>query len=113
MKKAKGLFVLLAACLVYALVVVIVNIVAILVILKDLSLILYPLQIVTLTEGGVGLMIGGVIGSNSPSIAKIEETLFHTKPKSQEWQRDTQKKAKPWIITGVLLVLVALLLSVV
>lgn len=113
MTKTRDLLQILAASLVYALIVILVDVGLLLVFLRDISLIFYPLQIVSLTEGGIGLIIGGLIGSSSPSIAKIEETLFHTKPKRLDQLKDVQKRAKLWILTGVFLVLIAIFLPAV
>ena len=103
-------FKLLAACLVYALIVVSVDSAVILALVRDVYRLAYPLQILVLTEGALGLIIGGLVGSNSPSIGKIEEIIFRVKPRAVAQHRDTQKKAKLWIATGVILVVLALLL---
>jgi hypothetical protein len=113
MTKTRGLLQTLAASLVYALIVILVDVGLLFVFLRDINLILYPLQIASLTEGGIGLIIGGLIGSSSPSIAKIEEALFHTKLKRLDQQKDAQKRAKLWILTGVFLVIIALFLPAV
>jgi hypothetical protein len=62
-----------------------------------------------LGEGGLGLTIGGAIVLYSPIVSKMSEVLFRSKPWSATRQEEAEEQAKAWIVTGTILVLLALL----
>jgi hypothetical protein len=102
---------LLASCLVYAFVVMLVDFVVILVFWRELSQVASTLSIVMLVEGALGLTLGGAMASYSPIAGKLGEVFFRSKPWDAKHQRETEKQARTWIVTGGILVFAALLLS--
>jgi hypothetical protein len=66
-----------------------------------------------LLEGGIGLSVGSAVASYSPLGAKINEVFFHSKPWNAKHQKEAEKQARAWIVTGIILVFAALLVSAV
>jgi len=66
-----------------------------------------------LLEGGIGLTVGGASASYYPLGSKISEVLFHSKPWNAVRLKEAEKQARAWIVTGIILVIEALLLSAV
>ena len=110
---ARSILDLFALCLVYSLVILLIDIVVLLVFYQDLSQVFSFLSLIVLAEGGVGLAAGGFVGLNSPIIRRIEENFFHIKPRNSENKREFEKHAKAMIVTGIILVIMALLFSVI
>jgi hypothetical protein len=106
----KSTFELLASCLIYSLIIVLIDIVLIL-LFRQASEIASSLSFILLVEGGVGLTVGGITAFFSPLAGKIEEVIFHSEPWSAVRQKETEKQARTWIVTGSILVIVALLVS--
>jgi len=102
---------LLASCLVYAFVVMLVDFVVILVFWRELSQVASTLSIVMLVEGGLGLTLGGAMASYSPIAGKLGEVFFRSKPWDAKHQKEAEKQARTWIATGGILVIAALLVS--
>ena len=102
---------LIVTCLVYSLIVIFVNFVAVLFFTRELNQILSTLSFLILVEGGLGLTVGGSTAVYSPIGNKIGEVLFHSPPWNAKRQKEAEKQARPWIVTGAILVLAALLLS--
>lgn len=88
-----------------------IDIVVLFVVYQDLSQVVFNLSLVMLAEGGLGLIAGGFIGMNSPIIRRIEEDFFHSKPRKSEDKKEFENRARTLIMTGAILVIVALLLS--
>jgi len=101
---------LFASCLIYSLIIVLIDTVLIL-LFRQASEIASSLSFIILIEGGVGLTVGGITAFFSPLAGKIEEVLFHSKPWSADRQKETEKQARTWIVTGSILVIAALLVS--
>ena len=78
---------------------------------RELNQIASSLSFVMLVEGGLGLTVGGAVASFSPTVSKIEESIFHSKPWDAKRQREAEKQARTWIVTGIVLVLAGLLIS--
>lgn len=106
----KSTFELLASCLIYSLIIALIDIVLIL-LFRQASEIASSLSFIMLVEGGVGLTVGGITAFFSPLAGKIEEVIFHSEPWSAVRQKETEKQARTWIVTGSILVIVALLVS--
>jgi hypothetical protein len=102
---------LLASCLIYSLIVMLIDFVFILVFWRDLSQIASTLSLVMLVEGGLGLTLGGAVASYSPIASKLGEVFFRSKPWDAKRQREAEKQARTWIATGGILVFAAFLVS--
>jgi hypothetical protein len=102
---------LLISCLIYSLAVALIDSVLILLFKQSLDQFLSSVSFVMLVEGGVGLTIGGITAFFSQLTGKIEEVIFHSKPWSADRQKETEKQARTWIVTGSILVIAALLVS--
>ena len=104
---------LLVSCLFYSLVVMLIDIVSLLVFLSDLNQVAYFLSLLILLEGGIGLIVGGAISSNTPILSKMGEVFFHSERWDAKRQKEIEQKARVWIVTGLILVLAALVVSTV
>ena len=94
----------------YALVFVLVSVIADFLATRSLGRDLFVLLM--FLEGGIGLMAGvGIALSNSPSVARTGEVLFNTAPWSPEGERHAQKIALGWITTSVFIVLIGVVAS--
>ena len=102
---------LLARTLLYSLIVILIDFVLIFSLRGGLNQITDALSFVMLFEGGIGLTVGGAAAFYSPLSAKISEVLFHSKPWNAKRLKEAEKQAQPWIVTGSILVLAALLIS--
>lgn len=69
------------------------------------------LSFLLLVEGGICLVVGGAVALYSPSVGKINEILFHSKPWNAKRQKEIEKHMGVIIITGTFLIIEALLLS--
>ena len=107
-KTALGLF---ARFLVYSLIVILIDFVLIVSLTGGINQIKYTLSFVMLLEGGMGLIVGGATALYSPSVAKISEVLFHSKPWNSKRQKEIETQVEVFIVTGGILIFEALLLS--
>jgi hypothetical protein len=64
-----------------------------------------------LVEGGLGLTVGGAVVLYSPIGSKIGEIIFHSEPWSAKREKEAEKQATTWIVTGSILVFAVLLVS--
>lgn len=101
---------LLARTLLYSLIVILIDFVLIFS-LQGLNQITDSLSFVMLFEGGISLTVGGGVAFYSPLGAKISELFFHSKPWNAKRLKEVEKQARAWIVTGIILVFAALLLS--
>ena len=97
--------------LIYSFIIAIVNIILIIVMNSNLPQIIYTLSIILLIEGGIFLILGGAVSLYTPSIEKINEVMFHSKPWNAKRQKEIEKQMAIIILTGVLLIIEALILS--
>lgn len=104
---------LLASCLIYSSIVILIDFVLVFFFIGQLTQIISPLSMVMLIEGGLGLIVGGAVASYSPIVSKFEEVFFHSEPWTAARQKQAEKQGLAWIATGSLLVLVAFLISAV
>jgi len=102
---------LLARTLLYSLIVILINFVIIFSLHGGLNQIIDSLSFVLLFEGGIGLTVGGTAALYSPLGAKINEVIFHSKPWNAKRQKEVEEQARVWIVTGIILIFAALLLS--
>lgn len=111
MIRAKFLLRLVASCCVYSLVILLIDIVSILLLRVEPTRIASSLSLIVLLEGGIALIVGGATALYSPVISKVEEVIFHSEPWDAKRQKQLEKQGHPWIVTGGILVLAALLVS--
>jgi len=104
---------LLASCLIYSFIVILIDFVLVFFFIGQLTQITSPLSMVMLIEGGLGLIIGGAVALYSPIVSKVQEVFFHSEPWTAARQKQAEKQALAWIATGSILVLVAFLISAV
>jgi hypothetical protein len=71
------------------------------------------LSLVVLLEGGLCLVAGSAAVLYSPSIAKINEVLFGSKPWSAIRQKQIEKQVQILIGTGSFLVIEGLIISII
>lgn len=111
LRRIRPVLELVASSLIYSLIVMVIDLVAIFFFSRELNRIASSLSFVMLVEGGLGLIIGGAAVLYSPAVSKIGEVIFHFKPWSAKRQKAAEKHANSWIVTGVFLVFEALLIS--
>ena len=107
----KKLLMLLGRSLVYSLIVILTNFLVAFLLVGDVHANLPSISLFLLLEGGIFLTIGGTSVMYSPITAKILEVLLKAEPWNAKRQREMEKKALIWIISGVILVTIALLTS--
>ena len=101
----------LVRSLVYSSIVIIIDAILIIIINWETNQIIETLSFVLLLESGICLMVGGAVALYSPSVGKINEVLFHSKPWNAKRQKEIEKQMAVIIITGTFLIAEALILS--
>jgi hypothetical protein len=109
----KNMLEVIARCLLYSSIVILVDFVLIVSLSGGLNQITTSLSFIMLLEGGIGLTIGGAAALYSPLAAKVSETIFRSKPWDAKRQKEVEAQAAMWILSGVVLIFAALLLSAV
>ena len=99
---------LVTACLIYSLIIALATLVVILVFTRELERVLHFLSYALLLEGGLTLVTGGVVASFSSTIGRIGESVLHAKPWDAKRQKEAERQARFWIMTGVFLFLFGL-----
>ena len=96
---------------IYSLIIILIDAILIVFLMGRTNQIIYNLSFLMLIEGGMGLIVGGAVALYSPSVAKINEVLFHSKPWNAKRQKEIEKQMEVLIVTGIVLLIEALLLS--
>ena len=99
---------LVAACLVYSLIIAVATLVVVLVFTRELERVLLFVSYALLIEGSLALMTGGVVASFSSTIGKLGESVLHAKPWDAKRQKEAERQARLWIVTGFFLFLFGL-----
>ena len=102
---------LIASCVVYSLIIALGTLAVLFVFTQDLNRVIPQLSFALLLEGGLGLVVGGVVASFSPAIGKISEGIFRSEPWDVKRQKEAEIQARLWIVTGICLVLAGFLVS--
>ncbi len=97
--------------MVYSSVVILANFIVAFIVAGDIHAYLASISLFLLLEGGVCLAIGGAAVMYSPMSSKILEVLFKSEPWNAKRQKEVEKKAGLWIVSGVIIVVVALFIS--
>lgn len=113
MIKPKNVLDLFAKSLIYSLVVVLIDFLFFFILSGGTNQIAYTLSLVVLLEGGICLVGGGAAALYSPSLAKINEVLFHSKPWNATRQKQIEKQVQVLIGTGAFLVIEGLIFSII
>jgi hypothetical protein len=113
MTNVKPILELLASCLIYSLIIMLIDFALVLFFTQELTSIVYSASFILLIEGGVGLTVGAAVAIYSPLGAKISEVVLHSKPWDAKRQKEAEKQGKTWIVTGTILVVLALAISAV
>jgi hypothetical protein len=108
MNKVKAALNLIAACLISSLIIMFATLIVIVIFTQELTRILVVLSYVLLAEGGLALTTGGVVATFSSTIGKLDEGLRHSKPWDAKRQKEAEKQARAWIVTGAILFLIGL-----
>ena len=101
----------LVRSLVYSLIVFFIDAILIIIINWGMNQIGDTLSFLLLVEGGICFVVGGAVALYSPSVGKINEVLFHSKPWNAKRQKEIEKQMAVIIISGIFLIIEALLLS--
>jgi hypothetical protein len=102
---------LLASCLIYSLVIALVDFLVVLVFTRELSQLSYWVSFVLLIEGGLGLALGGIVASYSPVVSKFGEMVFRSEPWSKVRQKEAEKQGQILIVAGFFMLLTGLTVS--
>ncbi|MEJ2242757.1 MAG: hypothetical protein P8Y18_11555 [Candidatus Bathyarchaeota archaeon] len=97
--------------LIYSFIIAIIDIILIIIINSNSLQIIYSLSIILLIEGGILLILGGAVSLYTPSIEKINEVMFHSKPWNAKRQKEIEKQMAIIILTGIVLIIEALIIS--
>jgi hypothetical protein len=92
---------LVAACLIYSLIIALATLIVILVFTREIERVLLFLSYALLLEGGLTLTTGGVVASFSSTIGRIGESVLHAKPWDAKRQKESERQASFWIVTGL------------
>ena len=111
MGKLRSALELTVSCLVYCLVIAVARFGVLFLFFRDLSRVFSIFPLVLLLEGGLGLVVGGTSASFSGTVGKLSEFLLRSEPWDAQRQKDAEIKARAWIVTGVLLILLGFLVS--
>ena len=112
MIQGRRLLKLVASCLGYSLIVLLIDIAAIFLLKVEPKSIVFTLSLIVLLEGGIALIVGSAAAFFSPVIRKVEEVVLRTEPWDAKKQKHTERQGHPWILTGAILVFESLLLSI-
>jgi len=107
----KTLLEYLVRSLVYSLIVIFIDVMLIIIINWGINQIIDILSFVLLVESGICLVVGGAVALYSPSVGKINEVLFHSKPWNAKRQKEIEKQMAVIIITGSFLIIEGLIVS--
>jgi hypothetical protein len=109
--RIKRMVELVARCLVYSLIIMFATLIVIVLFTRDSGQILAWVTLALLGEGGLAMVVGGVVAFFSPSIGKIGEVVFRSEPWDAKRLREAEGTGRMWIVTGLFLFLFGLLVS--
>ena len=104
-------FQLIPKLFLYSLIITLIDVLLIFLLSWGVDAFVSTLSIFMLIEGGLGLIFGSFIAAYSPSVAKLNEILFHLEPWNFTRQKEIEKQMKTVLITGFLLIIEALFVS--
>jgi len=111
MIKLKNVLKMLTRFFVYSIIIFFIDLIFIIFLTEQTNQIIYNLSFLMLLEGGIGLVVGGIIVSYSPSVAKMSEVFFKSEPWNFTRQKQIEKNMIVLILTGFFLIIESILLS--
>ena len=79
--------------------------------ISDVASAIYMISLITLLEGGLGLVFGGLfVVAAGPTVSKIGEKVFHGAPYSAKRARDSDANARVFFFFSVILIFVGFLI---
>lgn len=111
MSKNKKILEVFLKTFLYSLIIILINLIVIFFFTQDLNQIIYWLSLISLLEGGLGLVAGAGTVFYSPLFSKVTEKIFHSKPWTYKRQKKTEQQAQIWILTAFFLIINALIIS--
>ena len=112
MIKVKSVLDFIAKSSIFSLVIVFIDFIIFSIFAAESNTINSSFSLIVLLEGGLCLVAAGGAALYSPSISKINEVLFHSKPWSASQQKHVEKQVHVIIGIGAFLVTEAMILSV-
>ena len=111
MSRLKSAVKFTSECFAISIIVALVDLGVVYLFVRDPIRVVLYLSLVLLLEGGLGLLVGGIVASFSRVINKIGEKLHRSESWTATSQKEAERNSRPWIVTGVLLLLLGLLVS--
>jgi hypothetical protein len=96
---------------VYSLIIAVATTVVIVLFTQDLNQILMWAALGLLGEGGLAMVVGGVVAFFSPTMGKIGGAVLRSEPWDARRLREAEKTGRGWIVTGLFLFLFGLIVS--
>lgn len=111
-EKLRVFFVLSVKSLLLCDILVLFNIIIVSFLASDYQVVLYYISLVTLLEGGLGLVIGGLsVVAAGPAITKVQEKLVHGQPYSTKRTRESEARARLFFFFSAYLIVIGFLIS--
>jgi hypothetical protein len=111
MDRLKNALKLFASCLIYSLIITLIDLVIVFLFTQDLNQLLSSVSLILLLEGGLGLIMGGGAVMYSPVASKVGEILFKSEPWNAKRQKEVEKQAQMLILVGIFSLVIGLLVS--
>jgi len=97
--------------LIYSLIIILLDFIIIFFLIQEQSQLVSNLSLIILAEGGLGLVAGGAVTSFRGLSNKMGEIIYNSEPWDLKKQKKAEKQAQVLIVTGFILLLIALLIS--
>jgi hypothetical protein len=111
-EKLRVFFVLSLKALLLCDILVLFNIIIVSYLASDYQVVLYYTSLVTLLEGGMGLVIGGLsVIAAGPTITKMQEKLVRGQPWSAKRARESEARARLFFFFSAYLIVIGFLIS--
>ena len=109
--EVRGLLKIIPICLIYSLIIVLINLVVIFIFTQNIIQMLYLASFIVLIEGGLALIAGAGIALYSPIFNKIFGKITYSESLEINRNKGSEPQAEKWVIVGGLLVIEALIIS--
>ncbi len=111
-EKLRVFFVLSLEALLLCDILVLFNLIIVSLFASGYPVVLYYTSLVTVLEGGLGLVLGGLsVVAAGPSITKVQEKLVHGEPWSAKRARESEARARVFFFFSAYLIVIGFLIS--